>query len=149
MGTENCCPVCGDATATDSECETEHETNATVSEKSPVFRAAFECFIKLFEVNNPPWLEKRVFFCHGCQEQLSLVYELKEVLEDTDSDLTESKQMLRDRFRGSEDKFQLCGVYQRDKRYWELRKEFMNKGKCCTYEYKVNSLVFDQSMSYL
>jgi len=132
METENHCPICGDPT-THSGNDTGIETNAAVAAKSPVFRAAFECFLELFEVSSPPWLEKWIIFCKECEEQLSLVYELEEVLDDTDSDLEESKQILKVKFRGSEDKFQSSGVYERDMRYWTLRSGFIGKGKIKKY----------------
>jgi len=133
METENYCPVCGDS-KTHWGNDTWIETNAAVAAKSPAFRAAFECFLELFEVSSPPWLEKRFMFCKECEEQLSLAYELEEVLEDTDKELITMIKMVKDKFSRSEGKFQMSGIYKRDKRdkrYWELRCGFRNKGKFC------------------
>jgi len=124
---EEYCPVCGDLTTTGND-NSGNETNITLFSKSPEFRAAFETFNKLFGVTNPPWFEKRFIFCQECKEQLSLVYELEEVLEDTDKSLVKRVKLIQDKFRRSEFKFRSTGVYQRDKRYWEFRTEFMSKG---------------------
>jgi len=130
METENYCPMCCDPT-THSGNNTEIETNAAAFKKSPVFRAAFECFLELFEVSNPPWLEERIIFCKECEQQHSLVYELEEVLEDTDEELMKMIEVVKGKFTRSEGNFQTSGIYKRDKRYWMLRCGFINKGKFC------------------
>jgi len=114
---ENFCPVCFEQT-----------TNAH-KKSSQEYQKVFQCFLNLFEISNPALFEKRFIFCQECEGQLSLVYELEEVLEDTDEELKESKQMLRDKFKSSEGIFQSSGVYERDMRYSKLRGECMKKGK--------------------
>jgi len=128
METEDCCPVCGDVTIGDyGDSNNVNETNTAVFAKSQEFRTVFQCFLKLFEVTNPPWLEKRLVFCQECKRQLTAVSELEQALKEIEKRLKESEKVVQDKFKSSEGKFQSSGVYWRDQRYWKVREQFLGK----------------------
>ncbi|CAL8121468.1 unnamed protein product [Orchesella dallaii] len=130
MEPSNYCPVCGDPTILSDNNESKNilnETNTTLFVNSQEYRTVFQCFIKLFEISEPPWLEKCFVFCSECKRQLTVVSELEQVLKEVKRRLKESEKVVKEKFKGSESKFECRGVYKKDKRYWKLREQFLNR----------------------
>ncbi|ODM89785.1 PR domain zinc finger protein 10 [Orchesella cincta] len=125
MELPNYCPICGDSTTPAS--ETLGETNTTLFAKDQEFRRVFQCFNKLFEISEPPWLEKAFVFCSECKRQLTVVSELGEVMKEVEKRLKESEKVVKDKLKSSERNFESSGIYRRDKKYWKVRGQFLNR----------------------
>ncbi|ODM93340.1 Hypermethylated in cancer 1 protein [Orchesella cincta] len=121
---ENYCPVCGEETTTET---TSNATNTGRFVKEPEFAKVFPCFLRVFEVKDPPWFEKAFVFCSECSRQLTVVSELEEVMKEVERRLKESEKVVQDKLKSSESKFQSSGVYGRDKRYWKVREQYLSK----------------------
>jgi len=130
---EGYCLVCGDSTV---------DTVNSNSEKEPSSQGQqtlFQCFLKIFEVINPPLFEKRFAFCEECKGQLTLVSELEQALKELEKRLRESQKVVYDKFNRSESRFKEIGLYEKDHRYCKVG--LLRKGKvkprCLKYKHHV------------
>ncbi|ODM88749.1 hypothetical protein Ocin01_17933 [Orchesella cincta] len=91
--------MCGEETQSET---TSNATNTGRFVKEPEFAKVFPCFLRVFEVKDPPWFEKAFVFCSECSRQLTVVSELEEVMKEVERRLKESEKVVQDKLKGSE-----------------------------------------------
>jgi len=101
------CTICGDDSSTSV-----HTSGASV----------FQCFLKLFGAK---WKGLNFTFCDQCTNQLDLISELHHTLRALEKKLKKHEREVKDKLESSELKFERKRLYQRDQRYFKLRKQIL------------------------